>query len=270
VETPVFHRPAAWLRAASPRALGLPGLVTAELSWEEQAYAVAAGEAVETRRRASLSLSDWVSSRLRYQIGVAGDRWSDRGTAASLGLGLEARLAGDRLALRLAAEGVSGSAGHPGFGSWRAALRARTSAAPQRLVATLDASLQGASAEAPRGLWPGAGTGHARPLLLRAHPLLEDGVIRGPAFGTGLLHASAELELRLARLGPLRLAAAAFVDHARAQAGPGAGWGEALTGAGGGLRLHLPGERVLRVDAATPLDAGGLTFSAGWLWSWPR
>jgi len=107
-------------------------------------------------------------------------------------------------------------------------------------------------------------------LLLRAHPLLSDGVIAGPAFGTALLHASAEAELELARLGPLRLGVSAFADGARSRPGAGAGWDETLVDLGGGLRLRLPGGHALRVDAATPLEGSGLTLSAAWISRWPR
>ena len=48
-----------------------------------------------------------------------------------------------------------------------------------------------AGSRAPFAVWPGAGTGHGRDVLLRAHPLLDDGVIRG-VFGRRLAHAGTE------------------------------------------------------------------------------
>jgi hypothetical protein len=108
--------------------------------------------------------------------------------------------------------------------------------------------------------------------LLRAHPLLEDGVVTGPAFGRRLLHSSTEVEVHLATLGPLRLGAAGFVDWARARERVSTlEDGSALVDVGGGLRLRLPGNlATLRVDAATGLREGGFTLSAGWLLPWPR
>jgi hypothetical protein len=129
-----------------------------------------------------------------------------------------------------------------------------------------------ASAAAPLGYWPGAGLGHARRPLLRAHPLLDDGVVSGPAFGRKLLRGGVEVEVRLVALGPVRVGAAGFVDWARAWDGPSApGAGPSFTDAGGGLRLRLPGSLpALRLDAATSLDEGGLTLSAGWQLPWPQ
>jgi hypothetical protein len=262
------RRPAAWLKASAPGALGLPGLVTAELSWEEQGYAGDTGEAVERRRRAGLSTADWASPRLRWELAVSGERWTGIGEGISLAGGLRLHLAGERLALLARAEARPALGEGPGFGAWRVGLAARSGPGSQRLEARARASFEAASERAPRGLWPGAGTGHARPTLLRSHPLLEDGVVSGPAFGTRLLAAGAEIELRLARLGPLRLGLAAFLDHARAGL-PDAAWGRGLSGAGAGLRFHLPGGRALRIDLATPLDAPGATLSAGWVARWP-
>jgi hypothetical protein len=132
--------------------------------------------------------------------------------------------------------------------------------------------LYGASEDAPLGRWPGAGLGHARGLLLRAHPLLENGVITGPAFGRRLLHASVEVEVNLGALGPVRLGVAGLLDWARATERLSSHEGDpALADIGGGLRLRLPGSLpALRLDAATGLQDGGLTLSAGWELAWPR
>src|SRR5690606_3817888 len=43
-----------------------------------------------------------------------------------------------------------------------------------------------ASRGAPRMIWPGAGAGRVRDPLLRAHDLVEDDLIGGPAFGRQL------------------------------------------------------------------------------------
>ena len=49
-----------------------------------------------------------------------------------------------------------------------------------------------ASRPAPLAVWEGAGTGSARAGLLRAHPLLRDGVLTGPVFGRRLARATLE------------------------------------------------------------------------------
>ena len=118
---------------------------------------------------------------------------------------------------------------------------------------------------APLALWPGAGAGQGRDLLLRAHPLLRKGIVSGGVFGRRV--ADAGVEWRGWRtLGPgfVRLAPAVFLDSARASRG--------LTGsneqwqfdAGAGLRLALPGSGVVRLDLARGLRDGGFVLSAGW------
>jgi hypothetical protein len=267
-------RPAVEASAAAPRALGLPGLVGAELAWAEQPYAVSADAepVVETVRRGALTHADWLTSSLELKLEVAGERWSDRGSFLTLGARVDQRLFRERVSLALDGRAGVSLSGQPGFGAGSATVAVRTSASRARVVASGRLSAWAASASAPLGYWPGAGLGHARRPLLRAHPLLDDGVISGPAFGRKLLRGGVEVEVRLVALGPVRLRAAGFVDWARSWERPSApGAGPSYTDAGGGLRVRLPGGLpALRFDAATSLDEGGLTLSAGWQLSWPR
>jgi hypothetical protein len=268
------RRPAVGFVATTPRGLGLPGLLRVEAGWAEQPYATAADAEplVETTRRGAVALADWLTPSLRLELEVAGERWSGRGSFVSLGGRLDQRFLGDRLALFFEGCGALSFSGEPGFSAGGATLALRSSASPERLTARVRFGLYAASENAPLGRWPGAGLGHAREPLLRAHPLLEDGVVTGSAFGRRLLHASAEVEVRLARLGPAALGAAGFLDWAQARERPAApGAGPALADIGGGLRVRLPGSLpALRIDAATGLEDGGFTLSAGWLLAWPR
>ena len=66
------------------------------------------------------------------------------------------------------------------------------------------AGLAATSAAAPFDLWPGAGTGHVRTPLLRAHPLLDAGVVSGPVFGRRLAHGTVEYQHPLLTGGTLR------------------------------------------------------------------
>ena len=268
------RRPAAALAATVPRGLGLPGLVAVQGAWEEQSYATTAdtGPLVETTRRGAVTHGDWLTPSLRLGLELAGERWSGRGSFLSLGGRLEQRLLADRAALVLDGRGALPLSSQSGFAAGGVTVALRSSASPRRVVARGQIGFYGASATAPLGRWPGAGVGHAREPLLRAHPLLEDGVVTGPAFGRRLLHASTEVEVHLATLGPLRLGAAGFVDWARARERVSTlEDGSALVDVGGGLRLRLPGNlATLRVDAATGLREGGFTLSAGWLLPWPR
>jgi hypothetical protein len=268
------RRPAVGVAARAPRALGLPGLVGAELSWAEQPYALSPDVQpfVESALRGGLTHADWLTSSLRLELEVAGEKWNDRGSFISLAARLDQRLLRDRVSLALDGRGGVSVSDEPGFGAGSATVAVRTSASPERVVARGRFSLWLASETAPLGYWPGAGVGHARRPLLRAHPLLQDGVISGPAFGRRLLHGGVEMEVRVAALGPLRLGVAGFVDWARAWDHPSApGAGPSFADVGGGLRLRFPGNLpALRFDAATSLDDGGLTLSAGWQLPWPR
>lgn len=132
-----------------------------------------------------------------------------------------------------------------------------------------------ATAGAPAFVWPGADTGHARDVLLRAHPLLEDGVILAPAspsapragvFGRRLGFANAELQ-RWHSVGkwPIRIAPAAFVDIARATRGFGGVSTPTQVDAGGGVRVSALGIGVLRIDVAHGLRDGSNALSIGFV-----
>jgi hypothetical protein len=144
---------------------------------------------------------------------------------------------------------------------------ARTRTSPERPRVRIDASYDFASVRAPLALWSGAGTGPARASLLRAHPLVRDGVIEGAAFGRALLGASVQAEAPIASLGPATLRAAVFVDAAKVLAPT---RGPTLVDVGIGLRLQPPGwKSALRVDVATPWGRTRLHLSAGWQAEWP-
>ena len=129
-----------------------------------------------------------------------------------------------------------------------------------------------ASEAAPFALWPGAGTGPGRPWLLRAHRLLDDGVVTGPAFGRELVNGTLEYSHPVRRSFGAVLAVAGFIDAARAShRSTGLGRSPFFADAGIGLRARLPGgSGTLRVDLAHGLRGGSTTLSAGWLARWPR
>ena len=118
----------------------------------------------------------------------------------------------------------------------------------------------------PASLWPGADTGHARNVLLRAHPLLDDGVIEGGVFGRRVAFASGELQhwIQPKRLRLLRVAPAVFIDLARATRGLPTSDTRLHYDAGAGIRIALLGFGVLRADVAHGLRDGSTAFSVGW------
>src|SRR3954454_11641829 len=128
------------------------------------------------------------------------------------------------------------------------------------------AGAQFASTSAPSFIWPGADTGHARDVLLRAHPLLDDGVIEGGVFGRRIGFGSVEAQRWLPPVwhGLLRIAPAVFLDTARASRGLATTDERMQYDLGAGLRLAIPGSGVLRVDLAHGLRDGRTALSVGW------
>jgi hypothetical protein len=269
-------RPRLEFALALPAPGRLPGIASLDVSWERQSYGAtppsAAGAPVrESRRRVGLSFADWATSRLRWRAGAAFDRLDQRGALAVDGA-LDARVAGDRVAL-----GISGGSWAPlgagrrfGAGELFAAWRSsRDASVASWSVAT---TLAVASDAAPFAVWAGAGTGRGRALLLRAHPLLLDGVVEGPVFGRRVAQGSIEYERPVRRTRAGRLALAGFLDTAKASHrmdGPEASL--LHFDAGIGLRLHAPGlGGAVRIDLARGLRDGQTRLSAGWVETWPR
>lgn len=268
-------RPRVSLALTVPAAGGRPGIWHLDGFWERQAYATRAlpeasgtrrpGVIREERRRTALSRSDWLAPDLRLEVGAAVDTWADRGNHLSLEASVETRWARDRLALGAeAARWMSLSHGAP-FGAGGMSIRWCSHGLERGGAWQGSLRLYSATSEAPRALWSGAGTGNGRVALLRAHPLLEGGVVAGRAFGRTLAHATVERQAWPWNLGPLRVGWALFVDGAKAWDAGRASRIPGQVDAGTGLRLRNPGGRgQLRIDAACGLVDGKPTVSVGW------
>jgi hypothetical protein len=268
------NRPAFWLSLDTPRLAGLSGVVSLQGLWDRQTYrtraATAAPPIVEDRRRAALVWSHWISAVARVEAGFAADRFPGRGTFAASRFGLELRGAQNRVAFVGEVESW-GAASRPGFSELGGALAFRSRARPGRWLVTARVDGHRATQASPLAIWPGAGTGPARPLLIRASPLLEDNVLTGEGFGRGLAHATAEVELKIAERGPTRLGLAAFSDGVRVVDRPlGAGRGPDLFAVGLGLRLRGFSRTGLRVDIAMRPGRRDVVFSGGVVPPWPR
>lgn len=265
------HRPmiAASYAAPAPRAVG--GVWRLDASRETQTFGGAAVE--ETRTRVGFEIANWISQRIRLRAGTGIERFGtndpgpvvvDRRRTAVLSGRAEYWPVIDRLAFEAGAGGWGG----PGesFGSLDAAVRARSAAASEGTVWIADAAYRAVSQSSPASLWPGADNGRARDVLLRAHPLLDDGIIRGGVFGRRLASGSVEVQRWIAvKKWPVRLAPAAFVDTARAWRGLGTTPDRTQIDAGVGMRLSLLGIGVMRIDVAHGLRDGRTAFSVGWM-----
>jgi hypothetical protein len=263
-------RPRVAFAFAAPRVGRLPGVWQVDGSWEAQTYALDGATVRDTRTHAGVSLGDWLTHNLRYQLVAGLDGWDDSNRAVSFGATLERRVFADRLSFTAVGGNWISVTGDPAFRSGSIALQVRTSTEPAGLVALGRAQFEAASIASPRALWSGAGEGRARPGLLRAHPLLEDNIIAGPVFGRRVYSLNAEAQRWFERPVLIRLAAALFVDAAGATARlSGTGGRASQIDAGGGLRVRLPGgEGTLRVDYARGLRDGADAVTVGWQLPW--
>ncbi len=254
---------AGFLAAPAPRALG-GGVWRLDAVHETQTFGPAA--IAETRARVAMTLGPWTTERTRLFGTAAVERWNDRTGDVALGFGIEHWAAGARV--RVSATATQ-AIGRNQFSSAAAEAAVRSKPAFDGFVMTGVAGYRAASAASPFSVWPGADTGQTSDVLLRAHPLLEDGVVTSGAFGRRLAFASAEAQrwTGFARV-PVRIAPAAFVDLARATNGMDPG-SDLQVDAGAGARVAIPGARgVMRIDVAHGLRDGRTVLSAGWDVRW--
>ena len=266
-------RPRVSFRLAMPAPNGLRGVATIDAWWERESYRTSTTPFDDpsriVRRSVRVSLADWAPHQLRWLTGAALDRIDSQDFIAIDGL-LDKRFIGDRVAVGAAGTWWSGVGGSQGFGraalttAWRSARSPASAWSGGLGVATVTET-------APMIVWPGAGTGQSRDMLLRAHPLLDRGAIVGNAFGRRLVHASIEYQPAGVTTARGRVSAAAFVDAARI-------WDQRETSSrpflmdvGVGLRLQAAGiARGIRVDVAYGLRDRRRALSAGWQKTWPN
>ena len=264
------HRPRAEVEFAAPRFAGLPGIWRVNASWESQAYEFGSGapQVTEERAHADVSVSDWFTPRWRYTARTGVDGWTGDHRAMFVGGSIERRLAHDRISLRGDADTWFAAASTPAFSSTDA--RASWISAPvvrEGWTTLAIGGVQHVSDGAPFALWPGAGDGHERDALLRAHPMLDEGVLSvttDSAFGRTLTFGTIEAQRWVATRWPVDVGVAGFIDAAHA-ADRNVGGPTTQVDIGAGLRLRLPGmSHVLRIDAAHGLRDGANAVTIGW------
>jgi len=261
-------RPRIAMTLAVPAVSWWPGVTTIEGSWERQSYATPVG--TSERRRAGVRVADWASRAVRWNAGVAFDRWLDDSHVSADGA-LDVRLADDRVALGIHAAGWTPAGSGRRFAAGRLSSAWRSTVNDERSSWSAAVGLATATSASPLDLWPGAGVGHARVPLLRAHPLLDAGVITGEVFGRQLAHGTVEYQRPLLRSPAGTLQLAVFGDASRA-------WHRLSddepsplhADVGAGVRLALPGKGgAIRVDVARGLRDKRVVVSAGWRAPWP-
>jgi hypothetical protein len=267
-------RPLIGFRLATPAPGGLPGIAAVEGVWERQTYGPRADDDVgedfvESRRRVSFLLSDWLSGAMRWETEAALDRF-DGWQYATLGGAVEVHAHADRLALGMAASGWAAPASTP-FSTGAIHVAWRSSASGTRPAVSVRSGVLAASARAPLALWPGAGTGQGRPPSLRAHPLLAGDVVTGDVFGRRVWHGTLEYARPIVRHPAANVAVVGFADAARAwHRRAGDGPSPAHVDVGAGVRIGTPGMRgSLDVNVAYGTRDGRVVVSAGVRAPWP-
>lgn len=254
---------AAGLEAPSP----FGGIWGVNLFGERQSYADRGGAFEESRRRASFHVSNWTLGGLRWEGTVGVDRFgaaeAARDTRAIAGgASLQQRFLSDRAFVEARTQLWVGQVETWTFAvgsEWRSKARNEGAVLIARAADALAAS------NAPLALWPGAGTGQGREGLLRAHPLIDDGVIHDAVFGHHVINGGIEWRrwVQPARK-PVRFAPAVFIDSGRAFRGLDSTNERWQYDIGTGFRFALPGSGVLRIDLAHGLRDGGTVLSMGW------
>lgn len=217
--------------------------------------------AASSRASAEVATSDWVTGRLRWNIAAGIDEWSGRSARLAAGGGLRFASADGRVDLSAA---VHAWPGDNAFGTVNAAARVRSSTVPRGLVVVATAGAHANTRATPLDLWAAGDTGHARPALLRAHPLLDEGRLRVERLGRLLIQGSVEAQRWWPAAGPLRVGGAVFGDIGRtARRYEGAPFTDVDLGAG--ARLALAGlSGVFRIDLAKGLRDGAVALSVAY------
>jgi hypothetical protein len=234
----------------------VPGAWGVSVSQERQPFDT---DAVPTSERfgGRFMLSSWATSSVRWAVRAGADEWRGRGRFAVLGGGLRVTSAADRVVGQV---DVDGWTGVDRFSVLQASARVRSSGAHEGFVITSVVGAGLATAAAPADLWFAGDTGRARPILLRAHPVIGDGRLRSSRLGRGAIHGSVEAQ-RWWRVPMARVGGAVFADAAsvrsRVDAIP---LGDLDLGAG--LRATVPGmSGVVRIDLAKGLRDGATRLS---------
>ena len=244
-------RPRVQVAMAVPTLAHWTGVWRITGGWERQTYRHSTTTIESDRRYASVSFGDWASSRVRWHLGAALDRWNDGATQTSILGEVERRVAGDRVALTVTSRAAARFGAATVSARWRSSLDGLTGWHATGVLAAVTRS-------APLDLWSGGDTGVVRSTVLRAHPLLEHGAIRASELQRVLPNASIEYRRRVASRPALQLGWAAFVDATNRHVDSGLG-----------LRFKLPASpSVLRIDIARGVRDGATALSASWQSAW--
>jgi hypothetical protein len=204
------------------------------------------------------AVSNWLTSWARVSVRVGLDAWEDRGPYGVVSGELRVASARDRLTVV-----IDGShwQGDGSFGSIATSLRLRSRADNRGRVFIVRGGGAAATESTPADLWFAGDTGSVRPALLRAHPIVDDGMLLSDRLGRRIAHLSGEVRQWWTVKSIVQLGVAAFADavYVERLAEPD---GRDDIDMGGGLRIGLPGlDGVFRVDVGKGLRDGSTALS---------
>ena len=187
---PNWHR--VLLGANLPVAGRLGGVATVGARWERQLYTPAPGIRTTLERRSiNIGLSTWSRSWLWWHAAAGGDRMGGA-TYGSLEAAVDGRLLQDRVALQAEAGAWQGRARSAHFERAVGRLSFRSTTRENAPTWLGSVGLGMATDRAPYQVWVSAGTRTSTDALLRAHPLVRDGAVRGRALGRRLAFGTIE------------------------------------------------------------------------------
>jgi hypothetical protein len=253
------HRPqiGALMRAPAPWG----GVWGFDAGWERQPFDTVS---VPTSERSTVraSLADWITGAMRWEASGGVERRENGHGYGRLAGGLALVSAGDRVAARARVETWLGEAS---FGLGEVTFAATSRTERQGTIVLGSGGIQAVTADGPLDLWPAGDTGHARPTLLRAHPVLDDGRLRVNQLGRVLINGSAEVQRWWPLQRVLAAGAAFFLDAARTSSRIG-GPTRHDVDVGGGVRLAVYGiSGFFRIDLGKGLGDGSTALSISYV-----
>jgi hypothetical protein len=210
------------------------------------------------RRGAHMTLSDWITPWTRVSVRGGVERWAGVDTYGTLATGLRLLTTDERVDGRI---DVAGWTGGNSFATIDIGGTARSTTARRGYVFLARGGIGLASAFTAPDIWFAGDTGRARPVPLRAHPVISDGELRVEQIGRRIAYSSGELQRWWSGPARIRVGGAAFIDLARVnqRVSPAARTDVDL---GIGARLALPSvSGELRIDLAKGMRDGATALS---------
>jgi hypothetical protein len=213
-----------------------------------------------TSRRAGtgITVANWIKPWARVSARGGIDAWEGLGSYGAAAAELRLATARDRIILGL--DGASWF-GEDRFSSVSSSVRLRSSDERRGRTFIVRGGAATATSATPADLWFAGDTGTVRPALLRAHPIVDDGMLQSERLGRGIVHVSGETRQWWTVRSVIQIGAGVFVDAVRVERRS-IEDGRGDVDVGGGVRLGFPGlEGVFRLDLGKGLRDGSTAVS---------